>query len=773
NIGSTPTISSLGPNTYDVTITDALGCAATASDIVNEPTILTVSTNVIDESCTTGGDGQVTAVPTGGTLGAGYTFLWNTSETTQTISGLSANTYTVTVTDANGCTEIASGTVMTPQGPTITSFDIGSVSCATDIDGSLTVNATEGSTPINGYTWSNGQTGPTATNLGPGTYSVSITDDGGCLTVGSATLSAPPALAENSAAVTTFPSCPGDGDATITLDIIGGVPPYNYTWSNGASGPSTNPLTNLVAGTYSVTVIDANLCEFPIVDIVVNDPPPINVVFQNVLPVSCNVTSCDGSATIFASGGLSTNYTFTWESGETSTGGNSTANNLCQGNQNVTVTDGFCTQVFQMDADSILAPPFVGVANIDYTDAICFGDTNGTATVTPTGGSGSGYTFNWSNGQTGATATNLNPNLTYTLTVTDGLGCVSPPIDIRVNEPALLELLVADTIDVSCAGLGDGSIQVVPTGGNPGTFTYQWSPNTIDTIGLATGLEPGIYSVTVTDELGCMATNFAVISEPTPIVFEYTPPVEPICNAYSTVFAFDTVYGGNGPYTYTIDQFNFQPTSQAAQIFAGTYTIEVTDSTNCTVTEEITINEPPAINVDLGPDVEIQLGESYEIIPVVSPLGALDSLLWTPGTFLSCTDCFNPTSTPTEDITYTLTVTDSNGCFGSDDILIDVDPNRNVFIPTAFSPNQDGANDIFSPLVGTGVRNIRAMQVFDRWGELVYLQTNFLPDVLGTTGWDGTFQGKNMNPAVFIYTIEVEFADGQVLTYKGDITLLR
>ncbi len=773
NVGSTPTISSLTPNTYNVTITDALGCTATANDIVNEPAVLTVGTNVIDESCTTGGDGQVTAVPTGGTIGTGYTFLWNTGETTQTISNLSANTYTVTVTDSNNCTAIGTGTVMTPQGPVITSFDSISVACATDVNGSLTVNASAGSTPINGYTWSNGQTGPTATGLGPGTYTVSITDDGGCITTGSATLSAPPALAENSAPIVTFPSCPGDGDATITLDITGGVPPYNYIWSNGASGPSTNPLTNIIAGTYSVLVIDANLCEFTINDIVVNDPPPINVVFQNVLPVSCNGATCDGTATIIASGGLSTTYTFTWASGETSTGGSSTAVNLCQGNQSVTVTDGICTQVFQMDADSIPAPPFVGVSDIDVTNATCFGDTDGTVTVTPTGGSGSGYTFNWSNGQTGSTATNLDPNQNYTLVVTDGLGCLSAPIDIRVGEPDLLELIVLDTVDVSCAGLGDGSIQVEPTGGNPGTFTYQWSPNTTDNTSTVTNLEPGIYSVTVTDELGCTATNFAVISEPDPIVFEYTPPIEPACNGFSTVFAFDTVFGGNGPYTYTIDQFNFQPTTQSAQIFAGTYTIAVTDSTNCTVTEEITINEPPAINVDLGPDVEIQLGESYEIIPVVTPLGALDSLLWTPGTFLSCTDCFNPTATPTEDIIYTLTVTDSNGCFGSDDILIDVDPNRNVYIPTAFSPNEDGRNDIFSPLVGVGVNSVRKMQVFDRWGELVYLQENFLPDPLGTQGWNGTFQGKDMNPAVFIYTIEVEFADGQVLTYKGDITLVR
>jgi gliding motility-associated-like protein len=130
-------------------------------------------------------------------------------------------------------------------------------------------------------------------------------------------------------------------------------------------------------------------------------------------------------------------------------------------------------------------------------------------------------------------------------------------------------------------------------------------------------------------------------------------------------------------------------------------------------------------------------------------------------------------ASPLDDVVYTLLVTDANGCFGSGDLLIEVDPSRNVYIPNAFTPNNDGINDIFGPFTGTGVRRIQNMQIFDRWGELVFFEDDFLPDPLGTTGWDGRFGGSVMNPAVFVYIISVEFTDDQVLTYKGNVTLLR
>lgn len=772
--GTGATISSLTPNTYTVTITDANGCTAVAQDDVIEPAVLAVTTTITNESCSAGNDGQVMTTVTGGT--GAYTYIWSNIETSEDITGLLGGTYTVTVSDANSCTATAEGTVGSPTGPTINSLDAVDVLCATDTNGSITANAVQGTDPIASYLWSNAATTATNSNLAPGTYTVTVTDTGGCESTASATVNAPAALVELSPYTATRASCPGGGDASLTLDIGGGLPisatvPYSYNWSNGVnSGQSTsNTITNLTPGNYDITVTDGNNCTLIIAGAVVPDTPPITLNFSSIQPVSCFAgVPCDGQATVAASGGLSTSYAFTWATGETS----ATATQLCQGFQLVTVTDGFCSIV---DSVEILAPPIVSVGGIATTDVTCFGDTDATATITPTGGDGGPYTVTWSNGQTGLTATDLDPNIVYTVSITDGQGCQSPAgFSVTVNQPQALSLLVVDTVDISCNGEDDGLIQVAPVGGNQGTFTYQWSPNTTNDLNIASSLPVGDYSVTVTDVNGCTATAVADVDEPELIVFEYTPPVEPECNGYTTVFGIDTVYGGDGgPYIYTIDEFNFQSTNQASPVLAGEYTITVTDSIGCSVSEMITINEPAEIIVDLGPDVEIQLGESYEIIPNVTPLGALDSLIWSPAIALDCTDCFNPTASPLDDQVYSLTVIDDAGCFGTGDLFIDVDPNRNVYIPNAFSPNGDGANDFFSPYVGVGVENINQIMIFDRWGEVVYHENDFQPDGIGNNGWDGRLGGKIMNPAVFVYIIEVAFADGQVLTYKGDVTLIK
>ena len=154
----------------------------------------------------------------------------------------------------------------------------------------------------------------------------------------------------------------------------------------------------------------------------------------------------------------------------------------------------------------------------------------------------------------------------------------------------------------------------------------------------------------------------------------------------------------------------------------------------------------------------------------------IDSIIWTPMIFdsISCLSCLNPTISPLDDQTYTVEIFDINGCNGSDDIFIEVDKNRNVYIPNVFTPNGDGYNDEFQVFSGPGVTQINSMQIYDRWGEVVFQRTNLSPSAFPdiTNGWDGRFQGKIMNPGVFIYLIEVSFDDGITLLYRGDLTLL-
>jgi gliding motility-associated-like protein len=124
-------------------------------------------------------------------------------------------------------------------------------------------------------------------------------------------------------------------------------------------------------------------------------------------------------------------------------------------------------------------------------------------------------------------------------------------------------------------------------------------------------------------------------------------------------------------------------------------------------------------------------------------------------------------------MTYTLTVIDINGCTASSQIFVDIDRNRKVYIPTVFSPNGDGINDKFQVFTGLGVEHINFVRLYDRWGEKVYEEIDLPPSSDGTPGWDGNFRGHDMDPAVFLYLVEVVFVDGKVLVYRGDVSLLR
>jgi gliding motility-associated-like protein len=139
---------------------------------------------------------------------------------------------------------------------------------------------------------------------------------------------------------------------------------------------------------------------------------------------------------------------------------------------------------------------------------------------------------------------------------------------------------------------------------------------------------------------------------------------------------------------------------------------------------------------------------------------------------LSCLNCPDPITRPFETITYSLVAIDSFGCSANDEITISVKKSRNVYIPTAFSPNGDGTNDEFFVFAGPSAVKINQFTIFTRWGEVVYQATDILPNDR-TTSWNGEFKGERLNPGVFIYLIEIAFVDGKVITYKGDITLMK
>jgi hypothetical protein len=403
NATTTANVTNLAAGTYTVTVSDANNCTATSSLSITEPTTL-LSSVAIDSnvSCNGLSNGGLTASANGGT--SPYTFAWSNSATTASITGLTAGTYSVTVSDANGCTSTANGTITEPTALAVASATNTNVTCNGGADGSATVTATGGTSPYT-YAWSNTGTTASITGLTAGTYTATVTDANGCTTTTTATVTEPTALTATSS--NTNVSCNGGADGSATVSATGGTSPYTYAWSNAGT---TASITGLTAGTYTATVTDANGCTTT-TTATVTEPIALSATASNT-NVSCN-GGADGSATVTATGGTSP-YTYAWSNAGTT----ASITGLTAGTYTATVTDANgCTTT----TTATVTEPTASSATSSNTNVSCNGGADGSATVTATGGT-SPFTYAWSNSATTASITGLTAG-TYTATVTDANGC--------------------------------------------------------------------------------------------------------------------------------------------------------------------------------------------------------------------------------------------------------------------------------------------------------------------------------------------------------------
>lgn len=755
---------------------------------------LEVEVSSIDDDCNGSGNGSITIDISEGTspyevfaadctTGA-VVFPPQTTTGVANINNLPAGDYCITVTDSNVPSNVFTDQVTLTQGvlPIVMGFDSVSVSCANATDGELEIFIDNPISPIASYEWEevfSGQTysGNPITGLGGGTYNVTITDDLGCSSTSSVNLFMPPTFEidlANSQLIN--PTCAGDPDGRIIIQVLGGTPDYTYTLDgNSTTGPSGQVYAGLIAGTYTVSIVDANGCGPITTDFILTDPPEIAVDFTAVTPVSCNgQPPFDGKATATALNGPESVYSYQWISNESSFDvSSSTACQLMQGWQLVTVTSGTCSTI---DSVFIDAPPSLEVdQDLTTIDNVsCFGAADGEINVVPTGGVG-GYTYLWNNGATTANVDDLPAGI-YNVLIQDANDCIQPLI-VEISQPDSLDAFIdaASTQQITCAGLENGVLVVAFDGGS-GNVSYQWDSSANDTLSTNTGLGPDTYTVTVTDQNGCIDTAFAVIQTPDIIQAVIPDPEMPNCFGQQTFVTVANAMGGTGgPYTFTVNAGQAVPIGGTIPVFAGEYTVSVFDANGCSIQEELNITEPTEIFVNAGEDLEVNLGQDIQLLVQVQSSLMIDSIIWSPGdSLLSCNNCQNPTATILNSTNFNVLVVDENGCTGFDELFVDVDKDRNVYFPNVFTPNGDGINDYFSPFTGVGVDNVLNFRIYDRWGELVYFQENFLPG--GSEfpfGWDGKLRGKRASSGVYLYLSEVQFIDGTVLLYRGDVTIMR
>src|SRR6056300_553214 len=470
--------------------------------------LISSSANV---TCLGSANGSIN-ITTSGTGPLSYSWSNGSSvvSTNEDLSGLTPDSYTVTVTDANSCTATASVTITEPTALSATISSSNATGNGVS-DGSATVTASGGTSPYT-YSWNTtpAQTGATATGLSAGSYTVTVTDEDNCTTTQAVVITQ---LAQLTAtgSVTNEVSCNGGTDGSASVSVSGGVSPYTYSWSDGTNVVSTaSTASTLSAGSYTVTVTDAN-SNTASASVTVTQPTALSASITGT-NVGCNGAST-GSADLTVSGGTQgSGYTYSWSDGTSVVATTEDLTNVAAGSYTVTVTDAnSCTAT----ASVTITEPTALSASITGTNVGCNGASTGSADLTVSGGTpGSGYTYSWSDGTSVVATTEDLTNVaagSYTVTVTDANSCTATA-SVTITEPTALSATISSS-NATGNGVSDGSATVTALGGTS-PYTYSWNTTPAQTGATATGLSAGSYTVTVTDEDNCTTTQAVVITQP-------------------------------------------------------------------------------------------------------------------------------------------------------------------------------------------------------------------------------------------------------------------
>ena len=635
---TTDTINSLTVGDYTVTVTDANGCPSIATLTVGStnPQIV-ISGTATPVSCFGGNDGSATVVVNSGN--GPFLYLWSNGGTSATIPNLIAGDYTVTVTGAAGCTAVTTVTVLEPPALIVTTTTTINILCNGGSDGSITVSSTGGTGSIT-YSWSNGETTETISNLSAGTYTVTATDGNGCTATTSETITEPSEL--TSTGLGTDVTVNGGNDGTATVTPSGGTPGYTYLWSDGQA-QSTPTAINLTAGTYTVTVTDSNGCTTTTI-IVINEPPSLTITST---PDTCGLNA--GTATVTASGGTP-GYTYLWSDGQITP----IAIGLTAGTYTVTVTD--AAGLLSSISTTVTEEGSTIVATTSHSNETCVGSSDGSLAVSTSGGVGV-MTFLWNTGDMTFIVDSLSAG-TYTVTVTDEIGCTTSSTETIELSPE--GIWVDITTTNTCINGNTGTANaVVTTGVSP--YTYAWSNGaTTDSI---TGLSAGDYTVSVTDSNGCIGifTTEITVSTINVIIVTTISVTDPSGPGASDGAIDIEASGGSSNYTYLWS--NGATTQDISGLVAGCYTVTVSDtgSVICETVETICIPvcelilDVTTTNNDC---VNNSIGTATATI-TTSCSSTTYTYIWTTGTgaFVGTTS----TITGLIDGTYIVTVTDANG----------------------------------------------------------------------------------------------------------------
>lgn len=641
----------LGPGVYTVDVTDANSCGPVTSTPVtfNYPAAIVInSESSIPLTCFGIDDASIAISASGGTGTLTYTLNPGAvSNTTGDFTSLGPGNYSVTVTDDNGCFEISSVfNLVYPPAITIDNESSTIPNCDGVDDGTITIAASGGTGSLT-YTLNPGAvsnaTG-TFPGLGPGDYTITVSDDNGCSVNSNLfSLSYPPAIVIDSE-TTTGITCHAADDASITVTASGGTGTLTYTLNPGAiESNTTGVFIDLMPGIYSVAVSDPNGCG-PINsnDFTFTEPAAFNVVVE---PTSNKTLACfgdnNGSLDITVTGGTQP-YRYNW------TGPNGFSDTLRNisglevGLYNLMLLDSNDCAITYEPLDGITSPPEIIILPPDITHvSTCWGDPTGAFTVHVLGGTGI-KEFSLEGGPflSDSTFTNL-PGGDYNVVIRDAMGCLVPTI-VTINSPAAI---ATDTIIISpatCYGDTDGSIEIRGSGGTA-PYNYTLNPGTLsNTTGIFTNLLPGTYTVTIEDTQACPSytTPALEVLEPAPFLVDSVVPVDITCGGLGNGMVEIFASGGLMPYSYSADDgFSWDTSSVIRGLGPGNYVTIVRAVSGCMAWgDTITMVDPPVLSLDTytSTDITTCAGDSAGTITVSASGGtgsleySMDSVNWQP-----------------------------------------------------------------------------------------------------------------------------------------------
>lgn len=792
------------------------GLSVKGIDNDNPPPCHTLDITGTHVSCNGMNDGSATI--TISDISGDYSITWSTGETGVTsIDNLSAGYYDVEVIDnLTGCSRIAIINITEPE-PLLASLTSTAVDCNGDATGSLELSVSGGTEPYT-YAWDNGASTANLQNITAGTYSLTITDDNGCSTSLSGEVTEP-FQALGSSIEHSEISCNDASDASVDVDVWGGTPFYTYAWSNGSS---SQDLTNVPAGTYTVSITDNNGCSMT-QSVDISNPPALSHTSYSTNNDCYGDT--DGTAGVEVSGGTEP-YTYNWANSDYMLSYNiPELENLIADDYFLTVTDAHgcsLTETFTVTSPDALE------ISISGTDATSYGASDGQIDLDVEGGTPA-YSYNWSNG----VSSEDNPDVPagdYSVDVIDSNGCqVSASIVIEQPLSALEYTYTQE--NVNCNGGSDGAVTLHATGGVK-PYTYLWSNGS--TLDYLTDLQAGTYFCTLTDANNTEFVDSVIITEPDPLSFSFST-TNISCFGGNDGIIDLTVSGGTEPYRYQW----YDPDYALAgiqedlhDVRAGEYQLEVTDTNNCRSEVSVSLTQPEPIQLSLsGSDIQCHGASTGTITSQVSGGEPGYSYNWSNGN----TDA-NPINLPAGE--YTLTVTDENGCEAFDDMTLyepsqieielystpvsceaqsdgtaealviggsgayeynwntgatdseitdlteglyiltvtdifeceatdSVIVSKNdidcISIPSSFTPNGDGFNDNWVIRNAYLFQECR-LQVFNKWGNIVYETTGY------NDPWDGKFQGEVLPSGTYYYIFKTR-PESEEKT--GTVTILK